>query len=109
MIVRWRTDTWSRSRERNGIQPGKLAAYADDSSLTTEHIVKLSGLSPYSKYYYSIGTIVDTLQGDDNNFFYTLPPPGHQDSYRIGVFGDCGNNSVNQRNVRNEFLKYLGQ
>lgn len=108
MVVRWRTDAFARSRVRYGTTYGNLSMMADDSALATEHIVKLSGLAPYSKYYYSIGGIMDTLQGDNNNYFYTLPTTGAENLYRIGVFGDCGNNSTNQRNVRNEFEKYLG-
>lgn len=108
IIVRWRTDAMARSRVRYGNTPQNLTMTADDSTLATEHIVKLRALTPYTKYYYSIGGIADTLQGDENNYFYTLPISGEENLYRIGVFGDCGNNSINQRNVRNEFEKYLG-
>lgn len=108
MIVRWRTDVIARSRVRYGTTYGNLNMTADDSSLATEHIVKLTGLTPNTKYYYSIGAIADTLQGDNNNYFNTLPLAGEENFYRIGVFGDCGNNSINQRNVRDEFEKYLG-
>jgi hypothetical protein len=108
MVVRWRTDAGVRSRVRYGTASGNLAQAADDSTLVTEHIVKLTGLAANTKYYYAIGNIADTLQGDSNNYFYTLPLAGEVNLYRIGVFGDCGNNSVNQRSVRNEFEKYLG-
>lgn len=108
MVIRWRTDAFARSRVRYGIAPGQLDKTADDSALTTEHIVKLKGLEPGTKYYYSIGSMRDTLQGDQDNYFVTLPRAGTEGIYRIGAFGDCGNNSVNQRNVRNAFVKYLG-
>jgi hypothetical protein len=109
IIVRWRTDTWARSRVRYGTEPGKLTSFADDSALVTEHEVQLTNLSPKTKYYYSIGGIRDTLQGNADNFFMTLPPTGEESLYRIGVFGDCGNNSTNQRNVRDQVINYLGQ
>ncbi len=102
IVVRWRTDTWARSRVRYGSKPGNLNLVADDSSLVTEHEVKLTGLTPRTRYYYSIGGIMDTLQGDKDNYFVTLPVPGTEGMYRIGVFGDCGNNSTNQRSVRDE-------
>jgi 3',5'-cyclic AMP phosphodiesterase CpdA len=108
MVVRWRTDTWARSRVRYGTAPNKLDLTADDSSLVTEHEVKLTGLTPRTRYYYSVGGIRDTLQGDDDNYFVTLPVAGTEALYRIGVFGDCGNNSTNQRSVRDQFVKYLG-
>src|SRR5690606_26512605 len=63
---------------------------------------------PRTMYYYSIGTNSDTLQGDADNYFRTLPPSGSKELHRIGVIGDCGNNSTNQVNVRNQLLNYLG-
>ncbi len=108
IVVRWRTDTWARSRVRYGTTPGNLNLMADDSALVTEHEVKLTRLEPRTKYYYSVGGIRDTLQGDNENYFVTLPVPGTEGMYRIGVFGDCGNNSTNQRSVRDQFTKYLG-
>jgi hypothetical protein len=108
IVVRWRTDAFARSRVRYGTEAGQLDKAADDSALGTEHIVKLTGLTPNTKYYYSIGGMKNVLQGDKDNYFFTLPLPGSESVYRIGAFGDCGNNSVNQRNVRNAFTKYLG-
>jgi acid phosphatase type 7 len=109
IIVRWRTDTWARSRVRYGTSPAQLNFTSDDSSLVLDHEVKLTGLLPRTRYYYSIGGIRDTLQGDNENYFVTLPAAGTEGKYRIGVFGDCGNNSTNQRNVRDQFVKYLGK
>lgn len=108
IVVRWRTDAFARSRVRIGRIPEKLDQSADDSTLTTEHIVTVKGLLPDTKYYYSIGGMKDTLQGGVSNYFYTLPPAGKTGFLRIGAFGDCGNNSINQRNVRDAFVNYLG-
>ncbi|MFN2438908.1 MAG: purple acid phosphatase family protein [Chitinophagaceae bacterium] len=108
IIIRWRTDTWARTRVRYGTSPEQLNLTADDSSLVLDHEVKLTDLRPRTRYYYSIGGIRDTLQGDMNNYFVTLPLPGTEALYRIGAFGDCGNNSTNQRNVRDQVIKYLG-
>jgi hypothetical protein len=106
--IRWRTDALSRSRVRYGEQLGQLDKFADDSALVTEHKVLLTGLRPSTKYYYSIGSLNDTLQGDRDNYFITLPVAGQEGFYRIGVFGDCGTNTIVQRSVRDQFIKYLG-
>jgi len=98
MVVRWRTDAFARSRVRFGTVAGQLERTADDPALTTEHLVKLTGLIPGTKYYYSIGSMKDTLQAGKDNYFFTLPIAGTEGIYRIGAFGDCGNNSINQRN-----------
>jgi hypothetical protein len=106
--IRWRTDVSARSKVRYGTAPGKLDQSAEDTRLLTEHQVNLSGLKPDTKYYYSIGGLRDTLQGDDNNSFKTLPEPGKAGHYRIAALGDCGDNSINQRHVKEQLLKYLG-
>lgn len=109
MTVRWRTATAARSRVRYGAAPGKWEQVVNDSALTTEHIVQLTGLQPHTRYYYTIETFTGVFQGDSSNYFYTLPETGKEGVYRIGAFGDCGNNSVNQRNVKQAVLNYLGK
>jgi len=108
ITLRWRTDVSTRSRVHYGTQAGKLDNVVSDNTLTNEHIVQLKGLSAQTKYYYSVEDFTAVLQGDANNYFYTLPQAGTEGFYRIGVFGDCGNNSINQQNVKDAFIKYLG-
>ena len=108
MTVRWRTDVYSRSSVHYGLIPETLDKEVNDSTLTSEHVVKISGLQPYTKYYYSIGDFNSPHKGDENNYFYTLPEAGSEQMIRVAGFGDCGNNSINQRNVRDQILKYLG-
>lgn len=110
MMIRWRTDALTRSEVAFGQSVEKLDLLAEDTTLTFEHKVQLKGLQPGTRYYYSIGGgFGDTLQKGIDNNFVTLPVPGAEGKYRIGVFGDCGNNSVNQRNVRDQVIKYLGE
>lgn len=109
IIVRWRTNVYDRSRVKYGLQKNRLDMRVDDSILVSEHIVTLKNLKPFTKYYYTVGNLADTtLQGDEDNYFYTLPEKGSEQLIRIAAFGDCGNNSINQRNVRDEILNYLG-
>jgi acid phosphatase type 7 len=108
IIIRWRTDIANKGIVKYGVEAGKLPAEVQESQSATEHIVKLSGLKPATKYFYSIGTTSYVLQGNFDNFFKTLPVPGTPGIYRIAAFGDCGNNSVNQKNVRDQVAKHLG-
>jgi acid phosphatase type 7 len=108
MLVRWRTDALSRSRVRYGKSPSDLDKEITDSALLTEHKVLLTSLKPMTRYYYSIGDVKNKLQGDSGNYFYTLPLEGETGIYRIAAFGDCGNNSINQRNVRDQLLYFIG-
>lgn len=108
IIIRWRTDALTRSVVSYGTSEDKLSSTTEEGALTFEHKVKLTGLQPRTKYYYSIGGGQgDTLQKGSDDYFVTFPVPGTEGSYRIGVFGDCGNNSTNQRSVRDQVLKYL--
>ncbi len=109
MLIRWRTDALSRSRVYFGTDTGRsLTGSVTDSTLVTEHKILLTDLRPYTKYFYSIGDVKNKLQGDGENYFYTLPLMGDSAVYRIAAFGDCGNNSINQREVRDQLLRYLG-
>ncbi len=108
IIIRWRTNMKTGSKVRYGMVKNKLDKLVSDSVLATEHIVQLAGLSEHTRYYYSIETSHSVLQANDDNYFYTLGLISKNKMYRIGVFGDCGNNSINQLNVKKEFIKYLG-
>ncbi|CAG4995459.1 3',5'-cyclic adenosine monophosphate phosphodiesterase CpdA [Dyadobacter sp. CECT 9275] len=110
MVVRWRTNVYDRSRVRYGLSSDNLEWQTDDSTLVSEHIIKLSNLKPYTKYYYTVGNLADTtLQGDASNYFYTLPEKGSQQLIRVAGFGDCGNNSINQRLVRDAIVKVVAE
>jgi len=50
ITIRWRTDASARSQVRYGTAASNLDRTAVDSTLTTEHIVKLTGLTPRTKY-----------------------------------------------------------
>lgn len=106
IIVRWRTDENDVSFVRYGKNPDHLDKVAGNSYRTKEHLVTLNGLEPFTKYYYLIEGVRDTLQWDVNNYFYTQPAPGAKGKVIVGLFGDCGNNSDNQRKVRDAFETY---
>jgi hypothetical protein len=107
--VRWRTDIANESRVRYGLAPNKLDSVRTDSAKLTEHELVLNNLLPHTKYWYSIESLVDTLQADSNNYFMTSRVAGDTEMLRIGVIGDCGNNSTNQKNVRDQVINYLGK
>jgi hypothetical protein len=109
IMVRWRTDVSARSKVSYGTLPGKLDQSVVDNTILTEHKIRLTGLKPLTKYYYAIGGLKDTLQGNADNYFTTLPEPGKTGHYTVAVLGDCGDNSINQRHVKEQMLKYMGK
>ncbi|BAV10212.1 Por secretion system C-terminal sorting domain-containing protein [Filimonas lacunae] len=107
IVIRWRTDLPATGLVTFGTDSLQSNTIIEDSFPTNEHVVQLINLLPHTKYYYKIGISKSHLLSDTYNFFYTMPVPGTSELYRIGVFGDCGNNSTNQRNVRDQLEKYL--
>jgi calcineurin-like phosphoesterase family protein/purple acid phosphatase-like protein/fibronectin type III domain protein len=104
MTVRWRTDADTDSQLRFGNTPGVLTGTVTDGALTTEHELRLTGLSPDTKYFYQVGTTTVGLSGNDAaTYFYTNPTPGTVRSYRFWVIGDAGTGNIQQINVRNAF------
>src|SRR2546426_8340425 len=67
VTVRWRTDVSTDSCVRYGLS--SLTSQTCVSTSTTEHVVQLSGLSPYSQYYYSIGTSTGSIAGEGDSSY----------------------------------------
>ena len=112
IVVRWRTDVATDSRVSYGlcsVQPDCLMWAAVDSTVTTEHEITLSGLSPNTRYYYAVGTTTQFLAGDDDShFFLTSPPVGISKPTRIWVLGDSGTATANARAVRDAYYWFTG-
>lgn len=104
--VRWRSDIAGNSVVRYGTSPSSLTGTATDNTATTEHIVQINGLSPNTKYYYSIGSGNYTMVGNEDLYFYTAPATPKPT--RIWATGDFGNGSNNSSTVRNAYLNYTG-
>ncbi len=108
-VVRWRTNVATNSRVSIGTTQGSLTLHTDDASITTEHEVLVSNLSPSTKYFYSIGSTTQTLAGNDaNHFFITSPVAGSITPTRIWVLGDSGTANINAAAVRNAYFNFTG-
>jgi len=108
MVVRWRTDLASESVFRYGPAPDDLSTTLTIAGPTTEHEVKVTGLEPFSRHYYSVGTETETLEGgDDDHFFVTSPVHGNTSSIRIWVLGDSGLNNTIAHAVRDAYVNFV--
>jgi hypothetical protein len=108
-VVRWRTDVATESRVRYGLAPTSLSGVVDGPSGVTDHSVTVSGLSPDTVYYYSVGTSTQTLAGGDSTFFFhTHPLLGTAVPTRIWVIGDAGTANASAQAVRNAYLTFAG-
>lgn len=108
VILRWRSDVATNTKVSYGLTAGSLTSSVTNTTSVTDHEIQITGLTPNTKYYYNIGSTTQVLQGDANNFFTTAPVIGTEQKVRVWVTGDCGNNSTNQVNVRNQYQTYIG-
>lgn len=109
IIIHWRTDSVTDSKVFYGNDLNDLSLSAVNSKDTTEHIVKLTSLSPFTKYFYSIGTMLQVLGGPDSmQYFVTSPLPGSDQSIRLWAIGDFGKGSQSQKTVRDSYLQFTG-
>jgi hypothetical protein len=109
IVVRWRTDVATDSRVQYGAAPGSLTSAVNNGTITTEHEITVSGLSPDTQYYYSVGTTSTVLTGNDtNHFFITFPPGGTPVPTRVWVLGDAGTQTSAQFAVRDAYYSATG-
>lgn len=107
MVIRWRTDSATETKVSYGLAVGALNNQICDATLTTEHEAILTGLSPNTVYYYSIGDLSTTFAGDDaDHYFKTSPPIGTVQPIRAWVLGDSGTGNGDARAVRDAYYNY---
>lgn len=109
IVLRWRTSSATDARVRYGPAPGNLPYSADIVAVATDHEVAVSGLTPNTRYYYSVGSLATPLTGGDaNHFFVTSPPSGTSKPTRIWVLGDSGTANSSAAAVRDAYLTFTG-
>lgn len=108
MVVRWETNVACDTKVAYGTSTTALTSIVTNTVSSITHTALITGLTPYTKYFYSVGTTTLVLQGDADNYFVTSPLPGTEGKYRFWVTGDCGNGSTNQTNCKNQYLSYNG-
>lgn len=108
LIVRWRTNAPATGRVTFGPAATALNQSAQETSATTEHEVQLSGLTPETQYFYSIGTTTDVLAAGPEFSFVTPPPAGTARPTRIWVLGDSGTKNANAAAVRSAYDAFAG-
>lgn len=120
MTIRWRNTLYDLGRVRYGASPNNLNQTVDESGLPTgqfDHVVTVTGLSPNTTYYYSVGAGGETLApapaDNASDFsFTTSPTPGTVIDTRIWVLGDAGTagngDPARQISVRDAFYTWTG-
>ncbi|MFN8284824.1 MAG: metallophosphoesterase [Chitinophagales bacterium] len=106
--IMWRTSDSTRSIVKYGNSPTALTNTIIDSARTKNHIVKISGLSAKTKYFYSVGFDATILAGEnDQHHFVTAPIIGDTSGFKFWITGDFGGGNNEQIKVRRWFENYL--
>ncbi|MEO8616001.1 MAG: metallophosphoesterase family protein, partial [Luteolibacter sp.] len=124
IVVRWRSSQSIAGRVRYGTSSNNLNQSADEAIPKTDHEIKLTGLTPYTRYYYSVGSANDTLTPEaaettsftpgapaptaEDYTFRTSPLPGAAVNARIWIVGDCGRGSQVQASGRDAYYSFNG-
>ncbi len=109
VTMTWRTNMACNSKVMYGQTVGSFMGGVVNNNLTTEHVMKLTGLLPDTKYYYNIGTSNISLQGDTDNYFRTLPLTSatYDKAIRILAVGDVAKATIYEEQMRDAFLHYI--
>ncbi len=105
--IMWRTDSLSASKVMYGTDKNNLTLNLTDTALVTKHMVQLTGLSTYTKYYYAVYSGSTMLEGaDEQHWFRTFPTPGTEVPIRAWAIGDFGKGNSKQAMVRDAYLNF---
>lgn len=79
----------------------------DGNDTAYKHVVKVSGLASNTKYFYTIGNNNNVIQGNSDNFFWTMPDKfDNSTTKRIWAVADTDTGGLNQ--TRDSFLIFNG-
>ena len=105
ITIKWKTSAAADSRIIYGTSENSLTTTVTDGTSVTDHEVRITGLTPDTKYFYALGTTGSIITGSYRNYFITAPPVSTTRKIRIGVFGDPGTGNANQKATRDGYLE----
>jgi hypothetical protein len=107
--VMWRTDSAVAGKVWYGTTQGSLTQSVTGDS-ATDHSIRITDLTPGTKYFYKIGNDAGgVLAGDDaDHYWVTNPVVGSTDSVRIWAIGDSGTKNDDARAVRDAYQEHAG-
>jgi hypothetical protein len=105
-VIRWRTEQATDSKLSFSTDFTKADAHVgvSDAKLVTDHEVLVSGLTPKTKYFYTVGSTKSKAKAYQEQYFVTAPVVGSTDPIRIWALGDFGNSSKNQLDCRDAVI-----
>ena len=111
VTLRWQSEMPYEGVVRYGLNSEKLTQINKEIAAGEEHEVRLTGLMPATKYYYSVGDEANS-QFKGKDFWFKTAPITNKNSdehVRFWVTGDQGYPSVIQNQVRDAMLGWVKQ
>ena len=109
MKVLWRTDTETPSRVYYGASLATVMDNYVDGAPAVDHNVNLTGLDPFTEYYYAVSDGSSVLAGaDEDHKFKTSPEIGTVQPIDVWAIGDFGKGNSKQVQVKEAYLDYIG-
>jgi hypothetical protein len=109
MTIRWRTTTATDSRVDFGLDADNRTNRVVDATVSTEHTVILTNLTPDTRYFYACGTTDGRMLRDTNFYFDTAPPVGTVRPTRIWYVSDFGFGDASERAVRDSYFTHVAR
>ena len=107
IIIKWKSNIPTDTKLQYGKSFSNQNLVYFDSNLDVNHTVTLNNLEKESTYYYSIYGNNSLLEKNIKNYFKTPRPAGSTKKMRFWITGDCGTGTIQQTNVKNQFLNYI--
>lgn len=108
VVIHWLSDNDESSIVRYGEDKDNLTKIVIDEAAVKNHIVKLSGLKPATRYYYQTGkTVASPDFNTEKQWFYTHPD--NVRPTRVWVIGDSGQAGETLDQVRDSALNWMQQ
>ena len=109
VTIRWQSQSEFSGVIRYGIRPEQLNKVQHETTVGEEHEIRLTGLKPATKYFYSAGDGTKANFQGKNFWFKTSPEiqTAKNTPVRFWVTGDQGYPNVIQSQVRDAMLGWL--
>jgi acid phosphatase type 7 len=109
IIVMWRTDVNTGTTVWYGSDPTNLDQQATIANSVRNHTLEITGLEPYTTYYYAVGYDETQLTAPSAQYrFKTHPVPGTEQPIRVWAIGDFGKGNAGQIAVKESYLAHPG-
>lgn len=108
ITIAFHSDVAAVGRVRFGPAPSSLTSSVADSAPTTTHALRLTGLSPATRYFYAVELDGQVVAGGADFRFRTYPPPGADEPFRLFAWGDSGNGTAAQLAVADRMATQVG-